>query len=82
MENHITLKDVKSNYKQDVLFIKTYPKLFIVNLFTQNKQFRHWEYMWIKVMIGLFKLYFLSIMYRFKFWIVCILNGYFPWEIK
>lgn len=82
MENCITLKDVKSNYKQDVLFIKTYPKLFIINLLTQTKEFRHWEYMWAKVIIGLCKLYFLAIIHRFKFWIACILSGYFPWEIK
>lgn len=82
MKKYITLKDVKDRYKQDLLCIKTNSKLFIYNIFTQNKQFRHWEYMWIKVIIGLLKLYFISFMYRCKFWIACVLNGYFPWEIK
>ena len=82
MEDCITLKHVKDHYKQDVQFIKTQPKLFIILLLTQNKAVRHWEYMWIKVIIGLCKAYFLALMYRFKFWIECILSGYFPWEIK
>ena len=82
MKDYITLKDVKSRYKEDLLFVKTNPKLFIINLFTQNKQFRHWEYMWIKVIIGLIRLYFVSFICRCKFWIACILSGHFPWEIK
>lgn len=77
----MTLRDVKQMYKEDCLFVKQNPKIFLLAILCQKKEFRHWEYMWIKVIIGLCKVYFLSMLYRFKFWIACILNGYFPWEI-
>ena len=78
----MTLIEVKQRYKDDFEFIEQNKVKFFLNFIRQKKEFRHWEYMWIKVIIGLFKLYFLALMYRFKFWIVCVLNGYFPWEIK
>jgi len=81
METYITLGDVKSHYKTDINFIKTHPKLFIIMLFTQTKEFRHWEYMWIRVVFGLIKLYILAAIHKFKFWITCFSRGYFPWEI-
>jgi len=81
MKNYITLKDVKSNYKTDIHFIKTQPKLFLYALIRQNKAFRQWEYWWIKATFGLIKLCILATIHKFKFWIACFSRGYFPWEI-
>ena len=80
--NWIQLSDVKKHFKSDVKYIKSHPLSLIKNLFKQSKEFRHWEWMWIKVSCGLIKVYSKWILINIKLYFLCFMNGIFPWEIK
>lgn len=77
----MTYGEVKQAYKQDVLVIKQNPRKFFEMFLRQSKEFRHWEYQWIRVALSLCKLYIKHFYFILRFWVVCILNGYFPWEM-
>ena len=78
----MTLKEVKERYKIDINVLKQNPKQFLLMFLSQPKEFRHWEFMWLKIGYNLCRLYTLRFFCILRFWVVCLLNGYFPWEIK
>ena len=77
----MTYGEVKQAYKQDIFCIKQNPKEFFLMFIRQSEQFRDWEYQWLKITLSLCKLCIKRFYFILRFWVVCILNGYFPWEI-
>ncbi len=77
----MTYGEVKQAYKQDMFCIKQNPKEFFLMFIRQSEQFRDWEYQWIKITLSLSKLWMIRFYFILRFWVVCFLNGYFPWEI-
>ena len=77
----MTCGEVKQAYKQDIFCIKQNPKKFFLMFIRQSEQIRDWEYQWLKIALSLCILYIKRFYFILRFWVVCILNGYFPWEI-